>query len=538
MTAKPFAKAACAVLALAVLTSCSVLAPAQSAPPGGSPAPDYGAVSATPRPSSPPEAAGGGFSLRYNPNASMNPISSTDPVNAQLSSLLFEGLFALNPDFTARPVLCESFETADGVKYDFRLLPDVAMTNGSTLDAYDAVYSIEQARKSARYSKRLAEITGVSRSGALEFSVTLKVPNYLFPALLDFAVVKYGYDGSVPPGTGPYWYDASGSSPKLTAFSRHRNADELQIPGFGLAVCSDSELGEYFTRQDITFFGADPNGSLATEIRRDHEARFYGTTNLQYVGFGLRTPVMLDARFRRAVALAVNREKIVSEYLGGHAKEAWTPFSPGSVWFDEAWVTKPTEDARILISRLLSDIGMEDSDADSWLEYPDASGFSAFALTMLVSGENNARVAAARSIADTLTMLGIDVALVELPFADFTQRLASGDFDLYYAETKIPADFDFSALLSPGEPLDFGGAATYELAELNAAFLGADSDFARRGAAAALAAAVRDSAPFVPVAYTEHALYSPRNLLRDAAPTPSGLYVQISGWRRADAVDT
>jgi peptide/nickel transport system substrate-binding protein len=85
------------------------------------------------------------FTVRYNADYSFNPITGTSPDNMELVPLMYEGLFAVDENWAAQPVLCEEYETADGLTYTFTLKSDIAMHDGSTLTAQDVLYTLEQA---------------------------------------------------------------------------------------------------------------------------------------------------------------------------------------------------------------------------------------------------------------------------------------------------------------------------------------------------------------------------------------------------------
>ena len=77
----------------------------------------------------------------------------------------------------------------------------------------------------------------------------------------------------------------------------------------------------------------------------------------------------------------------------------------------------------------------------------------------MVCNEDPAKLLTARAIAKQLESYGIDVRLRELTRNKFFDALYLGDYDLYYAEIRLKADFDLSELLS------YGGTASYGLTD-------------------------------------------------------------------------
>ena len=62
------------------------------------------------------------FSLAYYEKRSLNPMVSTDFTNRTLFSLIYQGLFSVDRNYEAVPILCKSFQTsANNKTYTFYL---------------------------------------------------------------------------------------------------------------------------------------------------------------------------------------------------------------------------------------------------------------------------------------------------------------------------------------------------------------------------------------------------------------------------------
>ena len=104
------------------------------------------------------------IALAYNPSDSLNPFQVTTEYNYYLLPLIYEGLFAVGPDFQLENVLCESYEV-DGDQWTFYIKQGVLFHDGTELQARDVAYSINQARESTLFSSRCANITSCTYSG-------------------------------------------------------------------------------------------------------------------------------------------------------------------------------------------------------------------------------------------------------------------------------------------------------------------------------------------------------------------------------------
>jgi peptide/nickel transport system substrate-binding protein len=151
-------------------------------------------------------------------------------------------------------------------------------------------------------------------------------------------------------------------------------------------------------------------------------------------------------------------------------------------------------------------------------------------LDFIVAAENPARVAAAGAVTDALRRVGVNVTLRTLPFATFERSLEAGDFDLYYGETRLAADFNLSAILLPGGALDYGGAGSETYREPLAAFYGAGNLMAESNAARALCELVLEDAPFIPLLYKQYAVHSGRNVISGMTPSQTGIFTDIAEW--------
>jgi peptide/nickel transport system substrate-binding protein len=470
------------------------------------------------------------FTARYNPDQSFNPLTGTSPENLALAPLLYEGLFVLNPQFIPEPVLCDSYWTQDGLTYTFIIKPDIVMSDGSVLTAADVKYSLNTARQSGRFASRLAGITNVTTTDDRTVVITLADVNRKLPALLDVPIIRSGSaSSSRPAGTGPYILDTAGE-PRLTAFSAYRDRDKLPVADIYLRACSDAEVPVTFYAQELDLFWSDPGGPVELSLPIDHDAWYYDTPILQYIGFNTNSLILSSPSIRRAIGLAVDRDAIAEAALGGHAVAAPLILSPKYRLYDTAWA-KTTADPMDTIYDIFAEAGLEDFDNNGYLEYPGEYGVrTPFSLTFIVNADNPSKVAAASKIADSLMSVGLDITLSKLPWSDYIKALEKGDFDLYYGDVLLPADFDMSALLANGGALDYGHAGSDEYLALINAFLGASDDFTEKAAAQQLCAYVEQNAPVIPVLYRQYAVHTNRNVVTGARPTQSSIFYGLTGW--------
>ncbi len=510
------------VAAVCLLTACTQPAPITS--------PDV-PVDVTPSPSAIAYSSSDGkFTVRYNADYSFNPITGTNPDNMSFSPLIYESLFTLDAALTPQPVLCETYTTDNGIDYTFTLKSGVAMTDGSTLNATDVKYSLTQAMLTGRFTSRLKGIAEITVIDPLTLSITLSAPNYRLPTILDIPIIKNGsIDFNHPTGCGPYYYAGDGS-PRLVAFTNYRDYDALPVRTIYLKECTNQDLSVEFSSESIDLFWDDPADSSEINILSDHEVRYYDTTILQFVGFNAQNSVLSNPDMRRALGLMIDRAKIVQSVYTVHADPTPLVLSTNYALYDPAWAPVVT-DRLTEISVIFDQLNLDDNDRDGFLEYIDDNyDYIPFTLDFIVNGDNDYKVAAAEQIATAMKAVGINVNVSALSWSAYLQALENGNFDLYYADVALPADYDLSELLAVGGDIDYGHVGSDSYAELIGDFLSASDDDTESAAAEALCAYIYEHAPIVPVLYREYAVHTNRNTVIGLSPTVSNIFYGLLDW--------
>jgi len=489
-----------------------------------------------PPPDEPPRR--GVFTLRYVQEPyTMNPIIALNRDNILLTSLLYESLFILNESLEAVPLLCSRWETEDNVTFVFEIHPNIQMHDGSTLTAEDVVYSIRQARNRGRHLNKLRGIESVNVTPEEDLSITIVLdsPNARFTRLLDIPIIKNNsIEERIPPGTGPYMFPAPNAM-RLNRFTNYRHFDELPLSSINLLECYDSDLTELFDGGTLSLLWDDPTGAFDIRLNRRHEPRFYNTTSLQYLGFNANSPILRDPDVRRAIGCAIDHQYIVDNIMNvprpGQAVASPVAISPMFDMYDPVWEHRfmdPLDEMGALLERAR----IADYDQDSFLELMDGYGtIHKFTLDFIVNIENSHKLAAANWIAETLERFGFDINVRALQWGNFMTALENGDFDMFYGETLLGADFDLTPLLLPGEEnLNFGRTANTTYRPLIQSFLAAETQEEMSYAGGQLTLAITQNAPFIPILYKRHAIYTPMGVITRASPSQSGVFNNFHEW--------
>ena len=178
-----------------------------------------------------------------------------------------------------------------------------------------------------------------------------------------------------------------------------------------------------------------------------------------------------------------------------------------------------------------ADEGYYDEETGEYVE-PDSSSTPAvgadaetvLSIRLLVNSDNAFKAAAADQIAASWNALdGVQVTVVKQPYETFLSMLQSGDFDVYYGETQLTADFDLRPLLSENGSLNYGGYASETMSAAIAAQRSGGSmvDFYQT---------FLSEMPIVPVAFECGQIIIRKGLIDNYQPAPYNAFAALETW--------
>jgi peptide/nickel transport system substrate-binding protein len=460
--------------------------------------------------------------------------------------LIYEGLFLINNDFDAEPVLCKDYTVSDdGLTYTLTL-QNATFSNGNTLTAEDVVYSYGKAASSTLYSSRFQDISYLEATDLSTLVIHLDNPNDRLLCLLDFPIIP-NLSGTVAPiGTGPFVRETSTSLTKNRTW--WQGADQVQFDTVTLYASSSAEdTRDSFEIDMVHFVYNDPVSASAAQFHCDYELWNSKSTVMQYIGFNLQSGIFQDRSVRQAILCAIDRSTIAESVYHNFADAAVLPVPPTSSLYDEELAQDYSYDADKALSQLLesgsfylpesstlrkqasslaeaadteaeASEGSELEDVDD--EDEDDTGYNS--ITMLVLSGNLYRVNAARAAADYLTAVGFTVDLKSLDEDEFFSALEGGDFDLYYADVALAPDFDLRELLYSEGSLNYGHIP--ESSTLTDLY---QSALENSGNRYDLYAYILEQAYICPILFQNNAVYTTRGLFTGLSPTPDSLFYNI-----------
>ena len=510
------------------------------------------------------------FGLAWYQSGTLNPVLDNTNINRVLCEALYEGLFEVTSNFTAENVLCESYE-GDGTTFTFTLRGDVTFWSGEPLTAADVVASLEAAHynESSPFYNRLTEVSSIEAVGTNQVRIVLSSPNINFPRLLDIPIYREGSadSGSFADGTGPYRPVEGENQWTLEANENWHGGFLGSIRHITLVTMTraDTALSSFQTG-DVSLMRAsriDPNppnvgGSVDTVQT--------ASASLHYLGFNYNDSLLSSSGVRRALSAALSRQSLCETQLQTFADPAVLPVNPqpadSSLSLNMS--ADPNGAAQLLREALQSDTGgsSEDEPSDTEDEYTDDEGDytddeytgegdgsdgesdsgetesdgssspsgvgseaeTVLSIRLLVNSDNAFKVAAAEQIAASWNALdGVSVTVDAQPYETFVSRLQSGDFDVYYGETQLTADFDLRPLLSSGGSLNYGGYSGESMASAIAAMRSGDN-------VVGFYQTFLEEMPIVPIAFECDQIIIRKGLIDNYQPAPYNAFAGLETW--------
>jgi peptide/nickel transport system substrate-binding protein len=261
-----------------------------------------------------------------------------------------------------------------------------------------------------------------------------------------------------------------------------------------------------FTSHDVQLITADLTGTAPISATGSISYQDANTTILQYLGLNTNREPLNDAGFRRLLSQGIDRSHLVSAFLSGHGTPTQFPVSPVS----------PLYPAELERPYSLSDFSALLAE----------SGYSADRpLSLLVNAENTFKVSVAQQIASAFSAAGISMTVNILPWEEYTAALLAGDFDLYYGEIKLSADWNLSPLLGSIGMLNYGGWLDPQFDQYLANYL-ASSDPA--ASMEKLCAYLQKQAPILPLCFKSTSVLLQTDVLSGLVPTMNNPFYNLT----------
>lgn len=458
-----------------------------------------------------PAAPADTFSLPYHKDRTLDPFLCSEDFQLDVVGLLYEPLFQLDQQFEPIPYLCQNSQWDEsGLVCTLDIQPGVLFSDGSELTAADVAYSLRRAAESERYRYRFRHMISITANRNGQVILTLSKPNSAFTALLDIPVIKQGSANlPVPVGSGPYLFITGKDGAYLQSNSDWWQKKSLPVDTIPLVQAKDQDTAAYlFSSRRIELLKVDPTNQTALSGQRVETTQ--STALFQFIGFNTTAEPFASQEARRIFSQGLPRQMLADAFLSGHAQKTYFPIHPASLLYPSALEQSSNYEETVTALR--------------------SSGYdtgSKQELIFLVNEEDSFRLSSANYIAETMSLLDWNITVKALPWEEYLLALTEGEFDLYYGEMRLTADWDLRDLLETDGSINYGGYTDADTDALLDAFSKAAD---RKTASEQLCTHLVETSPIAPVCFRNCVIMTHPGVVEDLSPLPGNTFAGLSDW--------
>ncbi len=362
----------------------------------------------------------------------LDPRLSTDVASARVQQLVYNSLVKKNLKSEIVPDLAESWELTDANTYRFKLRAGVRFHDGSALTTqdvkatFDAVLSDSLASPRKAAYEKLASIIIIDDL-IIEFKTREPFAPFLINMVMGILPEEQARNLDPqseiqPVGTGPFRVEDRFGDERvvLQAFQDHF-AGRPALDRIEFRVIPDDSIRVMeLEKGTIDFIQNDVPPDSINRLRSDPDLKVMSApgTSYFYMGFNFRLKdhPMSNPLVRRALALTLNRDEIITHALNGFAGKATGVLPEGHWAFNSSIEQIPFD--RVEAARLLDQAG-----------YTAVNG-ERFKMEFKVS-QNKHSIRLAEIIQAQLGAIGVQVNLRSLEWGTFYEDILKGNFESY-----------------------------------------------------------------------------------------------------------
>ncbi|WP_232726606.1 ABC transporter substrate-binding protein [Mariprofundus ferrinatatus] len=348
---------------------------------------------------------------------------ATDAASVRIQDFLHRGLVKLDESFNVEGDLAESWVHPTPLLWKFRLRQGETFSDGSEVKARDVAATLQAVIDPALASPRMAEYSAIER---IEVEDDYNLTIYLSRAdaslltrlnlgILPATIASGPHNARHTIGCGAYRLTAWGES----GITLQRRGEGGSVTAIRFSCVKDPVTRVLkLTRGELDFVQNDLPPHLLPYIGEQRQLTMLTrpSTTFSYIGINLQDGLLGDVRVRRALALALDRDKLKNALFSG------LPDLANSVLSREHWASAslpPIPFDPVRAEQLLDEAG-----------FPRNQDGVRFSLNYRTSTDPT-RLRLATAIAAMWQKVGINVSIESLEWGGFYARIKRGDFQLF-----------------------------------------------------------------------------------------------------------
>ncbi|MCB1034669.1 MAG: ABC transporter substrate-binding protein, partial [Acidobacteria bacterium] len=363
----------------------------------------------------------------------LDPRVGTDQISGKLCQLLLNGLVTKNEHGNVVPDLAASWEVLDGgLRYRFHLRSGVRFHDGRPLTSRDVVWTYGSILDGTVATAKRAAFAVVDHLEAVDdLTVDLVLPEPFGALLVDLTpeqgIVPSGMSPEEmnrhPVGTGPFRFVSR--TPELVVVEA--NPDYWNGPP-GLERVVFKEVPDATVRALELLKGSvqlvvnDLAPDVVPLFRRNPHFQVIESpgSNYAYLGLNFQDPQLADPRVRRALALSIDRQRLVDTLWRGLGVVTETMLPQGLWATHEGLPLLPHDPAEA--RRLLDEAGYPDPDGDG----PEPRLHLSYK-----TSNNETYLLQAQVIQNMAREAGIEIEVRAYEFATYYADVKKGSFQVF-----------------------------------------------------------------------------------------------------------
>lgn len=398
------------------------------------------------------------------PPGTLDPRFAVSAWDFKLTKLVYAPLVSVDtPAIETKLELAESIQSISPTEWIVTVREAARFSDGRPVTADDVVYTIRSILDGNGVGRIVARFKddGLVKLEALDarrVRFVLSHPHAPFATDLDVGILARplpGHEKDVPVGAGAFVLEEADGERWRFRPNPHYLFGAPTVRRLTVKVIRDDNsrlLALVGGSGDLTQNTVSPLLIDAVAARPELKVETARSSVYTYLGLNCADAITGNPKVRQAIALAIDRARIVETKLRGRAVLA-TGMLPTFHWAYTADVPRWDYDpARA--RRLLDEAGFPD---------PDGDGPRPRFTLLYKTSSNRFRVALAQVIAAQLAEVGIELDVRPLEFATFLEDVKAGNFQLFtmqipeVAEPDLYTNFFHSARIPTREQPDLGG---------------------------------------------------------------------------------
>jgi len=491
----------------------------------------------------------------------LNPLLTNNLYVQQICRLMFESLVTLDKNQRPVPVLCKNWEiSGDGLNWTFNLRDDVEWHDNMPFTAEDVIFTLEIILKSdlsPYYKSSLQNIDTYTMKDKYSFSISLKKPNSFTAEQMTFPIIpKHYYAGSnildetqnmAPVGTGPYrfvqfiedkivlsankdWWNKEGDG---TQTLEAPYIEEIEVKVYEKA----GDIEAAFSAKDVDIINIDGIEYDKYSGRYDLSLKEFPGRNFEFIALNVNNPVLQDSVVRQAIALSIDRMKIIDEVLPGKAVPSDMPVMTDSWVYNNNTASYMTDKNKA--KDILVEAGWKEENGTLY-KYIDRRK-RPLNIEVIVNEGNDIRKQIAEELKKQLEDTGINLEIVTVSWEEQLKRVNSGEYEMAIMGCRVPPIPDVSFLYSTAylpsspspNPESVHNIAGYDNYNVNTYIEGifCENDFeSRRTMFGNMKSLILDDVPYIGLFFYKNAMVYSKRIKGEINPYIWNLLNDITRW--------